>query len=278
MLALASASRVNGSPNGSLIASGCTALVLLLVYVLGVLTPAGQQLENSLLDRDALPPASAPASPLPGHDAPAPAPVPLGEQPRSAAFPTTVILSSDHAAFAGVLLLVVPLVRRRPRQALWGLATLAGSAAMATALVLVAVVACPGAWRDVVGAVGTTVAVLTAYFVQLAGWHRPSDIVMGAGVALLCALLAAAPVPAAGDRPSARASAARGSSVSARSWSEPRPSGGPVAEQDRPPDDAHSLPDRLTGQDLMRPSARSIRTPMPELRSLGSLRAVREGA
>ncbi|MFC8957588.1 phosphatase PAP2 family protein [Streptomyces sp. NPDC057101] len=227
------APRTHGSGRRALSTAIRTALLLVMVYALAVLTPWGQEMENSLLKRDELA-AVALQPPPPAPDGSPAAPAPLGNRPPSEEFPTIVILSSEHAALAGGLLLVVALVQRRCRQALWGLVTLAGSAvmalalkvalprpaldptshglatansapsghvAMATALVIVALVVCPASWRYAVGALGTTVAVLTAYFVQLAGWHRPSDIVLGAGVSLLCALMASYLVPADGNPP-----------------------------------------------------------------------------
>ncbi|MFZ4276661.1 phosphatase PAP2 family protein [Streptomyces arboris] len=145
--------------------------------------------------------------------------------------PTVVILPTGQAALWCGLLLLVPLVRGKTRLALWGLVTLAGSAAtavvpksvlpralldlsaglsaensapsghatMATSLALVAVVVCPPAFRYLAASAGVAVAVLTAYFVQTASWHRPSDILMAAAVSLLWAFLAAALVPAAGE-------------------------------------------------------------------------------
>ncbi|WP_338119426.1 phosphatase PAP2 family protein [Streptomyces parvus] len=71
-----------------------------------------------------------------------------------------------------------------------------GHATMATALALVALVVCPAASRYVVA--GVVVAVLTAYFVQGAGRHRPSDILMGAATALVRSFLASVFVPGAG--------------------------------------------------------------------------------
>ncbi|MFD6657439.1 phosphatase PAP2 family protein [Streptomyces parvus] len=200
-----------------LVAAACTALFIAVVYSLAVWTHFGQELENDLLRPDNPVP---PAPPLGSSPMEMPEP---GPNPES---PTVVILPSGQAAVWGGLLLLVPLVRRKTRPALWGLVTLAGSAAtaialknllprplldfsaglptvnsapsghatMATALALVALVVCPAALRNV----AAPAAVLTAYCVQGANWHRPSDILMGAGTALLWAFLASVLVPVAG--------------------------------------------------------------------------------
>ncbi|MDX3342586.1 phosphatase PAP2 family protein [Streptomyces baarnensis] len=204
-----------------LVAAACTALFIAVVYSLAVWTHFGQELENDLLRPDNPVP---PAPPLGSSPMEMPEP---GPNPES---PTVVILPSGQAAVWGGLLLLVPLVRGKVRPALWGLVTLAGSAAtatvlksllprppldlsaglpagnsapsghatMATALALVALVVCPAALRYVAASAAVVVAVLTAYFVQGANWHRPSDILMGAATALLCAFLASVLVPAAG--------------------------------------------------------------------------------
>ncbi|QHC32421.1 MULTISPECIES: hypothetical protein [unclassified Streptomyces] len=66
---------------------------------------------------------------------------------------------------------------------------------METCAALVALIGRPAALRYVAVPAGAAVATRTAYFVQPAARHRPSDIVRGAGVCLLWALLATAVVP-----------------------------------------------------------------------------------
>ncbi|WP_411120235.1 phosphatase PAP2 family protein [Streptomyces sp. 058-1L] len=203
-----------------LVAAACTALFIAVVYSLAVWTHFGQDLENELLRPD---------NPVPPVSPVGSAPMALPESRTNPESPTVVILPSRQAAVWCGLLLLVPLARGKVRPALWGLVVLAGAAAtatvlksllprppldlsvglsagnsapsghatMATALALVSLVVCPAALRYLAAPAAVVFAVLTAYFVQGAGWHRPSDILMGAATALLWALLASVLVPGA---------------------------------------------------------------------------------
>ncbi|MFD5573073.1 phosphatase PAP2 family protein [Streptomyces cadmiisoli] len=202
------------------VAAACTALFAAVVYALAVLTPAGQELENALFRLPEFP------------TDPGGTPMTLGPPPEITDTPTTVILRSGHAAVLGGLLLLVPLARRKVSLAVWGLVTLTGSAVtagvlkqllprplldpsalgltadnsapsghatMATSLALVALVVCPAAVRYIAAPTAVALAALTSYFVQGAGWHRPSDIVTAAAVSLLWCHLASALVPGAAE-------------------------------------------------------------------------------
>ncbi|MFF6984284.1 phosphatase PAP2 family protein [Streptomyces sp. NPDC008343] len=190
----------------------CACLFLVAVYFLAVWTPFGQGLENDLLKRADINvwiehPQYRPSSPPP-------------------------ILSSGQAVVAGIVLILVALIRRRMRLVLWAVVALAGSGAtalllkvmlprpvldptyhplhnsapsghvaMATAVAITAMVVSPSVFKYVAAAAGVVVATLTAYFVQSSSWHRPSDVLMGVAVSLSWALLASAVIPVAGDEP-----------------------------------------------------------------------------
>ncbi|MEW1615924.1 MULTISPECIES: phosphatase PAP2 family protein [unclassified Streptomyces] len=203
-----------------LVAAALAALFLAVVYSLAIWTQFGQEMENELFQRDRVPAATAGVEPVP-------------TAPVLPVSPAPAILPVGQAAVWGGVLLLIPLVGRKPRLALWGLVTLTGSAAtafvlkellprplldnsygvglsaensapsghatMATSVALVALVVCPAALRYIAAAAGVAVAAVTAYSVQAAGWHRPSDILMGATLSLLWVFLAALLVPAEKD-------------------------------------------------------------------------------
>ncbi|MER6463797.1 phosphatase PAP2 family protein [Streptomyces sp. NPDC001228] len=212
-------------------------LFLAAVYLLAVWTPAGQRMENDLFKRPAV---SAVTEVPDRHASPSVPPADVAYPPAP---PTVVILGTTQSAVLGGLLLLVPLARRRARLAAHGLVLMSGSAAtalvlkevlprplldpayavglgaqnstpsghvtMATSLVLVALVVCPARLRYAAASVGVVVAVLTGYFVQCAGWHRPSDVLMGAALSLLWAFLASVLIPLAEeDVPGTRTNAA----------------------------------------------------------------------
>ncbi|MFQ3560385.1 phosphatase PAP2 family protein [Streptomyces gramineus] len=190
-------------------AAACALALFIVFYLLAVWTPAGQGLENELLKRSERNVLVEHPDYRPSHISPP-------------------ILGAGHAVVAGLLLACVALVRLRPRPALWATATTAGAAGsalllknllprprygsagtelvgnsapsghvtMATVVAVVALVVSPPVIRYLTAAAGGVVATLTAYFVQSSGWHRPSDVLTGAALAVFWALVASAFIPA----------------------------------------------------------------------------------